>query len=90
MKLIPKPEGFDLRDRRSAKSCSGSDWQPADALYSAQQRILSAKADTVMIIWREIDEQGEPCTCFSFSGQPVDGPALFLNAIGKFMGWFKQ
>lgn len=93
LKSIPKPEGFDLRNRRSEKSGRGSDWLPADALYDAQQEILKTSAeagseiDAVMVIYHTVDKEGIPYTGFRSAGDPMIVPAMFLNALGKYMGW---
>lgn len=67
--MIDKPEGFDLRDRRSTKTSSAADWRPADALYSA---------------WREIEttKPGEEPTCLFVAWKGADGRAYWRAAGG--------
>lgn len=87
MKLISKPEGFDLRDRRSDKTGKGSDWTVADAVYSAHKDITATKSDAVMVVWRQLNDDGSTTVRFSFSGPPDAGAALLLNAVGRYMSW---
>lgn len=87
MKLIPKPEGFELRDKRSDKSASGADWQVGDALYDAQQEINKVDCNSVMILWTKVEADGTTSTNYRYSGKPGMGERLFLNGLGKFMGW---
>jgi hypothetical protein len=87
MKLIPKPEGFELRDKRSDKSCSGADWQVGDALYDAQQEINKADCNAVMVLWTQVEADGSTSTRYRYAGMPGSGERLFLNGLGKFMGW---
>lgn len=87
MKLIPKPEGFELRDRRSDKSGKAADWQVGDALYDAQQEINKADCPAVMILWTKVEADGTTSTNYRYAGSPGNGERLFLNGLGKFMGW---
>ena len=48
-----KPEGFDLRDRRSDKTKLSIDWAPADALYDAAQALKSQSCKELVVIWWE-------------------------------------
>lgn len=87
MKLIPKPEGFELRDKRSDKSGSGADWQVGDALYDAQQEISKTECTAVMILWTKLEADGSTSTGYRYAGKPGSGERLLLNGLGKFMGW---
>lgn len=39
MKLVPKPDGFDLREKRADKHADGSKWLPEDALFDASESL---------------------------------------------------
>jgi hypothetical protein len=51
---MDKPEGFDLRDRRSDKTGSAKDWLPVDALYKTTLD-LPVDASSIAIIWLTAD-----------------------------------
>lgn len=89
LKLVPKPEGFELRDRRSNKTGMGCDWEPQDALYDVSKEIAKpdVDCDAVMVIFRKRLPSGGTLTCVRFSGASCDGPDLLLNGMAKFMGW---
>lgn len=55
MKTVPKPQGFDLRDKRAMKSSDPTDWTPADAVYSASQRIQGKEVTDLVVYWWERD-----------------------------------
>ncbi len=67
MKLVPKPQGFEFRDKRSTKSGNGSDWTPADALYDASQRTEGKEVTQMVVYWWEMDEKGREVLRFSQS-----------------------
>lgn len=88
MKLIDKPEGFELRDRRSDKSNLGSEWTVQDALYDASQEMAKQDTTDAIVVWRERVAEGKYLTHFRFAGQSdCNGPALLLGGLGKIMGW---
>lgn len=89
LKLVPKPEGFELRDRRSDKSGLGRDWEPQDALYDVYMEISKpdVDCDAVLVIYRKRMESGDTLTCTRFSGQRSDVAELLLNGMAKIMGW---
>lgn len=39
MKIVPRPEGYDLRSKRSDRNGDGALWKPTDALYDAYEQI---------------------------------------------------
>ncbi len=88
LKLVPKPEGFELRDRRSSKTNAGSDWTPRDALYSASQDMTDA-ADAVTVIWREKLSDGRYVHHRSNAGPNGSTMDLTITALGTEMGWSK-
>lgn len=53
IKEIPKPAGFDLRNRRSDKTHKAADWLPADALFDANEAIKKHECKELLIIWWE-------------------------------------
>lgn len=89
MKLIPKPEGFELRDKRADKSGDGADWQVGDAVYDAQQEINKVDCNAVLVIWQKVEADGTTSTNYRYAGKPGAGERLFINGLGKFMGWRK-
>lgn len=50
MKIIPKPEGFDLRAARADKAGDGRLWKPDDALYDAYQQMQTQPANVALLI----------------------------------------
>jgi hypothetical protein len=57
VRLVPKPEGYEWRDKRSNKSNCPADWTPADALYDASQRIEGKQVTDLVVYWWEHDPQ---------------------------------
>ncbi len=57
-KEIPKPAGFDLRNKRSNKSNKASDWTPADALYAAHLAVKENGAQELIVLWWEPQSDG--------------------------------
>lgn len=98
IKLVPKPEGFELRDKRSDKTGQGKDWTPADALYSAFERTSAEKLEPkgqrvscIVTIWRLVDEKGNTDISYSYAGDAdQNGPALIVAGLGSFMGWDRK
>lgn len=92
LRLVPQPEGFELRDKRSTKSKSCSDWEVQDALYSASQEIAKpdVECDSVVVIFRKRFPNGATLVCTRIAG-PQDAPAeLLLGGMAKIMGWIKR
>jgi hypothetical protein len=93
MKLISKPEGFDLRDKRSDKSNKGADWTVQDALFDASKTIAEAKAHCsgALVLWREVDAQGNGSTHYRYAGDfEMNAPALIVSGMGSVMGWDRR
>lgn len=56
LKVIPKPVGFDVSEKRADKAADASKWLPADALYSAFEELIKAKGVKALIVaWYEVD-----------------------------------
>lgn len=58
LRLVPKPEGFELRDKRSEKDKNPARWTPADAIYDASQRMQLYEATQLVVYWWEKREDG--------------------------------
>lgn len=68
LKVLPKPEGYDLRAARAEKSGSARDWLPEDALYEAAKRIAEKGAHgAVVVAWYEKNEDGLPVVKYNAS-----------------------
>lgn len=50
LRAVPKPEGFELREKRAAAADDGSKWLPADALYDASEAMKESPPSTACII----------------------------------------
>lgn len=87
LKLIPMPEGFELRNRRSDKSGRGCDWLPADAVYDANHMMQQGNCIAVVVVWMEQNEDGSQRIYRRFAGEAGDKLRLLMEAIGKEMGW---
>ena len=84
---MPKPDGFELRDKRSEKEKDAKRWLPADALFDASVEMQKQEVCAAIVCWREVLPDGSMRTHFRFAGDSGQGEALLLNAIGRFMGW---
>lgn len=49
--MIEKPEGFELRDKRSDKTDDSHHWTGRDALYSAAQQ-MAGDTRAAIIVWQ--------------------------------------
>lgn len=89
LKLVPKPEGFELRDKRSDKSNLGKDWGVQDALYDVSREVAKhdSNCDAVLIIFRKRSASGAPITCFRFAGDDGHAASLLLNGMARIMDW---
>ncbi len=86
MRIVPKPEGFELRDRRSEKTNDATAWLPEDALYDAQQAMDGKmKPTTAMIVaWFYRDDEGiERLTFRLYNRSTNDGVALAAMLPGR-------
>lgn len=87
LKLVPKPEGYELRTRRSDKTRDANDWNAADVLYEASQEIDAERCRTLVIAWQTLEDDGTISTEYRSCG-PQDGPLrTLLSVLGRFMGW---
>lgn len=87
MKLIPKPDGFDLRDRRSTKSASCEQWEPRDALYDASTAMNGKEVDCAIVIWRERQKDGNATICSRRCGNADAVARVVMEEVGRYMGW---
>jgi len=53
LRLVEKPQGYELRDRRSNKTEDPSQWTPADAVYDASERIRGKEVTQLVVYWWE-------------------------------------
>lgn len=82
LKMVPKPEGYDMREKRATKAESGKQWLPDDALYQAFERINKGDAKPVgaiAIVWYEKLDNGSLCVKYSISNE-YDRQAIALLA----------
>ena len=61
LEIVPKPEGYELRERRAEKKGSGMEWKPLDALYSASQHMHGEYPPTVAcaVVWYTRTTEGK-------------------------------
>jgi hypothetical protein len=83
LKIVPQPEGFELRDARSDKNRCAADWLPADALYDASVEIAEKGAfGTVAVVWYERNDQGQPVVRWRIAeSDPRLSTALLADAL---------
>jgi hypothetical protein len=83
MKLIPKPEGHDLRNARAEKSESARDWLPDDALFAAQEHMKKHPVHGAMIVaWYTLSENGLPYVKYCLSNKECRmGTALVADTL---------
>lgn len=87
MKLIPKPEGFELRDKRSDKTADASKWNTADALFDASNEMSKQDTDGVIVCWREQYKDGTSKIHYRCAGAEGTGIKLLISVLGRLMGW---
>lgn len=87
MKLVPKPEGFELRDKRSDKAADASKWSAADALFDASSEMAKQDTDCAIVCWREQYKDGTSKIDYRCSGAEGTGIKLLISALGRLMGW---
>lgn len=77
MHLVPKPEGFDIRDKRAEKSGKADEWTPQDAVYEASQRIENATQ--LVCLWWEKQPDGREILMYSQSTKSRAEHAYLLH-----------
>lgn len=87
MKLVPKPEGFELRNKRSGKKESCEVWEPKDALYSASALMEGKNVSACVVIWQEIDSDGRRKTVARRAGPAETTAFITMRQAGYYMGW---
>lgn len=50
MKIVPKPEGFELREARADKLNDGRKWEPMDAVFDAYRQLENEPASAALLI----------------------------------------
>jgi hypothetical protein len=87
VKLVPKPEGYELRTRRADKQESCEAWEPRDALYEASNLMDGKDVRACVVIWQEVDGKGETRIHARRAG-PADLTArITMQKAGHYMGW---
>lgn len=89
LRLLPKPEGFDLRDKRSDKTGCAADWTPADALWDAQQHMNDVEVAGVVVVWFGKTQDGALVPHMRFAGEKNLKLRLLTTGLGLEMGWSK-
>lgn len=85
LKMVEKPEGFDLSVRRSEKKASATEWFPKDALYSASKELDGKPpAKALMVAWYEMDAEGAQFFRYRlYCEHPNDATALGADIFRK-------
>lgn len=88
LKIVPQPQGFELRQKRMDKASDGALWTPEDALYDVWREMQGKKVSCVVVIWREEHDEDDSHT----SRWRQAGPHGFLvdavmTVLGRIMGW---
>jgi hypothetical protein len=87
VKLVPKPEGYELRTRRADKQESCEAWEPRDALYEASQIMEGKDIRACVVIWQEVDAKDNRKVVARRAG-PADLTArITMQKAGHYMGW---
>lgn len=87
LEIVPKPEGFDLRERRMLKNEDGSLWTVQDALHAACRDMEGKNVTGVIIAWREDFDDSSFIVKWRHSA-PLGGlPGMMINLLGRIMGW---
>lgn len=87
MKLVAKPEGFELRNKRSDKERDAALWNPQDALYDASQEIAKQEVDACIVIWRERHADDSMEVHYRIAGPEGSALILIMKALGRLMNW---
>lgn len=80
MKVVPKPEGFDLRNRRSDRTNKAYDWLAQDVLYDAST-LIPPEAKTCIVIWQEENDDGATETRYRVAGHGNDVLAALAQVL---------
>ncbi len=57
MKIVPKPEGFEMRQKRADKAEVSRLWLPEDAMHAASAAMKDPKL-AILVAWYEKHENG--------------------------------
>lgn len=85
LKLVEKPEGFELSARRAEKKESATEWFPKDALYSASKELDGkAPAKALLVAWYAMDDDGTQQFRYRlYCENPNDATALGADVFKK-------
>jgi hypothetical protein len=89
LKLVPQPEGYELRDKRSDKTNKASDWEVQDALYDASQQCMRVDVKALLVLYFEVDAEGNKYVRRHYAGPADQGLELMIAGLGSEMGWNK-
>lgn len=79
MDSIPKPIGYELRERRADRTGSARDVTPLDVLFDAYERVKgNPNVRTMMVCWYEPDAQGLPVLKWSSAADHPRGITALL------------
>ncbi len=87
MKLVQKPEGYELRTRRAEKKESCEEWEPRDALYESQQMMEGKEVRACVVIWQEVEPDGTKKTKGRRAGPAEVTSFITMKQAGYYMGW---
>lgn len=87
LKLIPKPEGYEFRDKLSEKANDAALWQPTDALFDASAAMKDRPIHSAIVVWSENLPDGARKIHFRHSGPEGTATTLIVHALGRLMGW---
>lgn len=90
LRIIPKPEGFELRSRRVRTKEDGSLWTADDVLFDVSQEIKGKPISEMIVIWRE-DCEDDDSSYYTKSRRATqsrsDAAEMLINMLGQIMGW---
>jgi hypothetical protein len=89
LRVIPKPDGFGLRDRRSSKSSDASKWTADDALYDAHSQIAAdgLPIAAMFVCWTVVNPDGSKREKFRAAGDADGIISCVERAKGSYMRW---
>lgn len=90
LRVVPKPEGFELREARSRKLQDGAKWEAMDVLHAASKQIADAggKVTSCVVVWsEECKEENSRDVMYRSCGPADERKAILMNLFGRMMGW---
>jgi hypothetical protein len=87
LSAVPKPLGFEFRDRRAFQTNNADAWLPADALYDAYRDMEADGVVHAMVVaWYAVDETGAQRLRFRLAhARENDGRALLVDLFKRAM-----